>query len=506
MTDMAQPGFASRVNGLRGVYRISIWLGLGALAALGQAPWGLWPLTIAALALIIALFRQAPDMRRALLMGWVAGTGYFMLALSWIVEPFLVDVARHGWMAPFALIGLSAYLAFYWAAGFAVARALGGGSVALIVAFTVGESLRGYLFTGFPWAQIGHVWIDTPMLQWAAFAGPLGLIAVTWAAATALWHLVARRQVIGGGVLAGIAALYLTGALIAPATATATDAPKVRLVQPNAPQHEKWDPAMIPIFFDRQLEFSAAGDTRPDLIVWPETSIPVLLNNAEPALEAISDAAGEVPVVAGLQRLDGSQIYNSLVALGADGTVTSLYDKHHLVPFGEFVPFGNFMARFGIAGIAAQDGHGFSAGPRGRVIELGDIGKALPLICYESVFARDLRAAPERADFILLITNDAWFGKISGPYQHLAQARLRSVEQGLPMIRAANTGISAMIDPAGRITHSLPLGQAGWIDAPLPLPRPPTLYARIGDLPVLAVLLLILGGTVLRNRAQRPPR
>ena len=504
MDEVANQRFIHRINEMHGVVRVALYLGLGAVAALGQAPWGLWPLTILALSLIFALYRQTPGMWQAAVLGGIAGTGYFMLALSWIIEPFLVDVARHGWMAPFALVGLSAFMASYWALAFAAARAMGGGALALIVCFAAGAWLRGYLFTGFPWAQIGHAWIDTPLLQWASYIGALGLTAVMMTAAAGLWHLVAGQRIAGAAALALVAGLYLTGPIVnATSHAAAAERPTIRLIQPNAPQHEKWDPAKMPIFFNRQLEFSAAGPERPDLIVWPETSVPVLLQNAGDAFGAMSDAAGDVPVVAGLQRLDGARIYNSLVTLGAGGELAALYDKHHLVPFGEFVPFGDFMAQFGIAGIAAKNGNGFSAGPRGQVIELGSLGKALPLICYESVFARDLRAAPERADFILLITNDAWFGKVSGPYQHLAQARLRSVEQGLPMVRVANTGVSAMIDANGRITHHLPLGQAGWIDAPLPLPHPPTFYARIGDLPILALLGLILGGALMIRRSGR---
>ena len=495
MTPTVEPGLAARVNGARGLIRLLIWLLLGVLAALGQAPWGLWPLSIIALALIFALFRETHGVRRSALLGWVAGTGYFLLALSWIIEPFLIDIARHGWIAPFALVGLAAGMALFWSAAFAVARALKGGSIALVIAVTIGEALRGVLFTGFPWAQIGHVWIDTPMLQWAAFAGSLGLTALLLAAATALWHLVAGQRIAGGIATIAIAALFLTGDFVAPANEMPADAPTVRLVQPNAAQHEKWDREMMPVFFERQLDFSAAGNTRPDLIVWPETAIPVLLNNSESVLASISDAAGDVPVILGLQRLDGVRLYNSAIQLDAAGQVASVYDKHHLVPFGEYVPFGDTLKKFGIAGMAARDGNGYSAGPGAQVINIEGLGTALPLICYEGVFARDVRAAPTRPDFLLMITNDAWFGEVSGPYQHLAQARLRSVEQGLPMIRVANTGVSAMIDPAGRITADLPLGQAGWFDAALPPANPPTLYARMGDLPVIAMLLVILGGS-----------
>lgn len=482
-----------------------LYLGLGALVALGQAPWGLWPLSLIALALIFALYRQATGPRGAALLGLATGTGYFMLALSWIIEPFMVDIARHGWMSPFALVGLSAFMASYWALGFAAARAAGGGALALVVCFTLAAWLRGYLFTGFPWAQIGHVWIDTPMLQWASYVGSLGLTAILIAAAAALWHLVAGRRIAGGATLVAVAALYLTGPMVIPTSPDAApDRPTVRLIQPNAPQHEKWDPEKMHIFFDRQLDYSAAGDAPPDLIVWPETSVPVALNLADNALATMAEAAGGVPIVAGLQRWDGDRIYNALIVLGAGGQIESVYDKHHLVPFGEFVPFGDLMMRFGIGGLAARGGSGFSAGPGPQVIGITGLGGALPLICYEGVFARNILSAPERPDYLLMITNDAWFGEISGPYQHLAQARLRSVEQGLPMIRAANTGISAMIDASGRITHHLPLGQAGWIDAPLPRPYAPTFYSRIGDLPILAVLALMLAAAWALRRSDTP--
>jgi apolipoprotein N-acyltransferase len=162
------------------------------------------------------------------------------------------------------------------------------------------------------------------------------------------------------------------------------------------------------------------------------------------------------------------------------------------VPFGEYVPFGDWLGQVGIHGLAASQGQGYSSGPGAQVIELGDLGRALPLICYEGVFPQDVRAAPERPDFMLLITNDAWFGQVSGPYQHLAQARLRSAEQGLPMIRVANTGVSAMIDATGQITARIPMGQAGWRDAPLPPSLPPTFYARIGDLAMVLLFGLLL--------------
>lgn len=504
MTEAAEAGIIHRISGMRRSVRLGLALALGGAAALGHAPWGLWPLSIVALAVLFALYRHVPGSRSAFALGWAAGTGYFMVALSWIVEPFLVDVARHGWMAPFALILLSAGMAIYWAAAFGIARAVACRSgVALVVLCVLGEVLRGIFFTGFPWAQAGHVWIDTPLLHWASLVGALGLSAYTWIVATAAWHVVAGRRGIGTATLAVCTAFFLTGSRIGADLSTSTDSPVIRLIQPNAPQHEKWDPAKMPIFFNRQLEFSAAGDTRPDMIVWPETSVPVSLNAAEGTLMRMSAAAGGVPVVAGLQRWENERIFNAMVVIGPGGEVISTYDKHHLVPFGEYVPFADVMARFGIGGLAAQGGGGFSAGPGAQVIEIAGLGGALPLICYEGVFARNILSAPERPDYILMITNDAWFGDVSGPYQHLAQARLRSVEQGLPMIRVANTGISAMIDGRGRITHSLDLGEAGWVDAPLPPAHPPTLYARIGDMPIIGLLIVVLGVRMMLRRKRK---
>lgn len=490
-----------QVAGRSGRWRLLVLGALGAMAALGQAPVGAWPLSVLGFALAYGLFRRAAGGRQAAGIGWAFGTGYFLVSLNWIIEPFLVDVARHGWMAPFALLGLSGGLALFWALALGLGRAMGGGALGFVGGLGLIELARGYVLTGFPWAQPGHVLIDTPLLHWASYLGSLGLTALVLLAAVALWAAMTgtRRALLALGAMA---ILWPVGALLTPEAGAAPEAATVRLIQPNAPQHEKWDPDKIQGFFDRQLAFSAAGE-RPDLIVWPETAVPVMLERAASTLEVISEAAGGVPVVVGLQRRDEMRLYNTLALVEAGGSVAAVYDKHHLVPFGEYMPYGDHLAQFGIHGMAAKNGQGFSSGPGAQVIEMGALGRALPLICYEGVFAQDLRAAPGRADFILLITNDAWFGKFSGPYQHLAQARLRSAEFGLPMVRVANTGVSAMIDATGRITAALPLGEAGWRDAALPPPLPPTLYARLGDSPMLGVFLVFLALSRLGHSRRR---
>src|SRR6056297_735748 len=219
-------GLVRRAAALRARYRLPLVAGLGALAGLGQAPWGLWPLSIAALAAIYALFTVATGWRRAAVLGWAAGTGYFALSLSWIIEPFLVDVARHGWMAPFALIGLSSGLALFWAAGFALARATRARALGFVAALTLTEALRGTLFTGFPWAQPGHALIDTGLLPLASLAGSLGLTFMLLATATALAALLTGPRLPGGAGLVGFAALFAVAGQLPPAPQTSQDAPQ----------------------------------------------------------------------------------------------------------------------------------------------------------------------------------------------------------------------------------------------------------------------------------------
>ena len=467
--------------------------GAGALTGLGHSPFDMPLATLAGLIAAFALFAQTDTARRAALLGWSFGTGYFALTLHWIVEPFLVDLARHGWMAPFALVFLSTGLALFWGAAFGAARVLGRQPVLLALTLTAAEVCRAYVFTGFPWAMLSYPWVDTLPAHAAAFLGPHGLTAAL---------LILTASIANGSRLIQAGSLVLAIALtFAPAPVLpdpAADRPMIRIVQPNAPQHQKWDPDHIPTFFDRKIAFTAS-DPAPDLVVWPETSVPTWLHNAQPAFDRIAEAS-EVPVVVGIQRLEPPlSFYNSLVVLGADAQITARYDKHHLVPFGEYVPFGELMARFGIHGLAANEGGGYSAGPGPQLIDLGPLGTALPLICYEGIFPHMMRGLTERPGFLLLITNDAWFGNFAGPQQHLAQARMRAIEQGLPMVRSANTGISAMIDARGRMLSQIPLNQAGYVDAALPEALPPTVYARTGDWPVLGFLVVVLGALTLRR-------
>lgn len=479
----------------------------GLAASGGQAPLGLWPLTLIGLALLVAMV-AAQTPRRAAMLAWAGGTGYFLGSLFWIVSPFMVEPWRHGWMAPFALVLTAAGLALFWGAAGWIAARIGPTRASRALAFALAlagaELTRSYALTGFPWALLGHVWIDTPVAQAAALVGPVGLTILTvLAAALPTLAAGARGRSLGGAAsVALLAAVWIMGAMrLAAPEPVSSDPARIRIIQPNAAQHLKWRLEMAEVFLDRQLRLTATppagGARKPDLVIWPEASVAWLLNRPGVVLELIAGAAGGAPVALGINRSDGPRYYNSLAVIGPDAEIRAVYDKFHLVPFGEYVPFGDLLADWGIRAFAAREGNGYTAGPGARTIDLGGaLGRIQPLICYEAVFPQDINAAPERPDWLLQVTNDGWFGEISGPYQHLAQARLRAIEQGLPLLRSANTGVSAVIDAKGRVLQSLPLGAEGFLDADLPPPLPVTAYARTGDWPagllILAGLLTLL--------------
>ncbi len=489
----------------------------GALAALGMAPFGWWFAGLIGLGVGFALVARASTARRAAMLGWALGTGYFMGSLNWLVSPFLVDAPRYGWMAPFALFLMAAGLALFWGLASWAARRVANGGVSWLVwaaCMSLAELVRGRIFTGFPWAGPGEFWVDTPLLGLAPWIGATGMGFLTFAFAAAGAAALGQRRRVRGVAVWGMAAaaLVMLGGWQSSRPVPMRASPlTLRLIQPNAAQDRKWDPALVDMFLRRAADLTAAdpapGRPAPDLVIWPETSVPYLLNDAGPILRDIAEIAAPARVVLGIQRAaPGPRYYNSLVALDQTGTVDQLYDKFHLVPFGEYTPGGGLLYKLGIRGLAAQYGGGYSAGPGPRVLDLGAAGKVVPLICYEAIFPGHLRAVPERPDWILQITNDAWFGSFSGPQQHLAIARLRAAEFGLPYARAANTGISAVIDPRGRVVARLGLDQAGFVDANLPGGLAPTPYARFGDLFLILLLLaLVVAWPVWRARSAIDP-
>ncbi len=470
---------------------------LGATGSLAHAPVDFAPAILIPLIAGFRLVLRTDRTRDAWWLGWALGTGYFGVTLTWITEPFMVDAATTGWMAPFAVVLLAALLGGFWACALAFARWAGGHPSALVFAWTGAEILRAYIFTGFPWATPPQAVVNGLAGQGLAWLGPHGVML----GMMALAGLIGAARPIWVRYGAGVAAIALS--LIPPmADQSPLTDHRVRLVQPNAPQDEKWLPENIPLFVNRQIDYTRAGEI-PDLVIWPETALPYLVENAQVVFDVIAEAARGAPVVLGIQRRQDQNYFNSLVVLDTTGQVIQSYDKHHLVPFGEYMPFAWFFRHINVGGLAARVDGSYTAGPGPQLLDLGSLGTALPLICYEAVFAHDVGRAPARPAFLMQLTNDAWFGKRSGPQQHLAQARMRAIEQGLPMVRAANTGISAVIDPQGRITASLALNTAGYLDAEVPQPGAPTLYSRTGDVPWVFVVLIGLVGVILQRAMRR---
>ena len=490
----------------------------GGAAALGQAPWSVWPLSLAGFGLATWLVADARSARGAMARAWIFGTAHFALALEWITEPFQVDAALDGWMAPFAWGLFAAGLALFWLlAGLAAGLTRGGrarraGVFALALAAL--EGARGVVLSGFPWALPGHVWLDHAPAQLASVLGVPGLTLLTLGLA-ALPVISPRRGTLLAAALLGGA--FGWGAwrqgLDVPDTRAQGDRPLIRLVQPVAIQALKWDPQHAREFFYRQLDMSAAPVAadparRPDLVVWPETSVQFLLDDPYAPLQMIVDAAAGSRVALGIQRTEGLRGWNSLAFLGPDATgearVEGIYDKHKLAPFGEYVPLGDTAAEWlGIFAFSPAEGNGYSAGPGPRLMALPGLPVMQPLICYEAVFPWMLADVPERPEWLLQVTNDAWFGLRSGPWQHLALTRARAIESGLPMMRVANTGVSAVIDARGRVLDALGMEVIGFIDATLPPALPPTIHARFGAWPATVLWLLLAAILLGCTRRQR---
>jgi apolipoprotein N-acyltransferase len=473
---------------------------LGFVLAIGQAPISLPIGVFTSIPILGYCAYRTKTKKQAFAIGWCAGLGYFGFSMVWLVEPFLIEPEKFAVLAPFALLAMSGGLALFWGGAFALSKQFGAGLgrfiIGLAVAWAVAEYLRSIVFTGFPWGLLGYTWINTPIAQSVSVIGPFGLVFATVFGGLLVLSLPGKR-------FAGpLVAVLFFAALAFGGVWRTKDVPvnqekniRVRLVQPNAPQDKKWDPDWIGVFFRRALELtSAPADDPVDLVVWPETAVPFFLQDNAGDLGILSDAAGpNAQIIAGIRRFEDDKLYNSLVQIDEKGGLLSVYDKSRLVPFGEYVPFSEYLSVLGLRGLAANL-QGFSSGNGPEVMSSPGLPSYLPLICYEAIFPANASIDGERPEFLLQITNDAWFGNYVGPYQHLVQMQFRAIEQGLPAARAANTGISAVIDPYGRIVSSLKLNEAGFLDVDLPVPLKPTLYTRSGQWPFL-VLMFILGLT-----------
>ncbi len=503
----------------------------GALSALAMAPFNFWPILFVTFPTLVWLIDgsgtgRGRGLRSAAATGWWFGFGYFLAGLYWVGYAFLVDAPTFGWLLPIAVLGLPAGLAIFTAFGTALARLLWTRGamriLALGVALTTSEWLRGHLLTGFPWNAFGYA-LTAPLVlaQGAALIGIWGLTFVAVVAGASPATLVDDRAetrwpslplALSIAVLVGIGGF---GAIRLARTPTRfVDGVELRIMQPNLQQDVKFNYSAKQKVIDRYIALSerAPGvqqtDTRDTtILIWPESAFPFFLTREPDALSQITQLlGGRTLLITGAVRLGeplnpaNPTVYNSIYVIDHDGSIVSIYDKVHLVPFGEYLPFQRFLEAIGLRQLTKLPG-GFSAGDRRRPISVPGAPPALPLICYEAIFPNQLMPDGPRPDWMVNVTNDGWFGISSGPYQHLQEARVRAVEQGLAMVRAANTGISAVIDPLGRIVNSLPLGTEGLLTTRLPRPVGSPVYARVGDVPAAMILTIALLA-VIRRRLQ----
>jgi len=508
---------------------------LGAAAALALPPVYAWPVLIVSFSGLVLLLDSVYNQHEndigartqaAAAVGWWFGFGYFLAGLYWIAWAFLVDAATFAWLIPFAAALMPSGLALFTAVACAVAvRFWSPGRrriLVLVVCWTVFEWLRGHIFTGFPWNLAGYAASGSLALsQTASVVGIYGLsllVVLSAASFASLAHpggtwkwrasfpLVATLSM---GMLWTWGALRLNGAEMEP-----IDGVGLRIVQPSFSQQEKWRPENQSRIFQEYLALtrSPGFDDRTH-IIWPESALPFALTRSPQALARIVETLGPGRVlITGAVRAQpapdgGFEFFNSIHAvLGAHSAsadpldhVAATYDKHHLVPFGEYVPFADLFRAMGLRPLVDRV-DGFTAGPRRLTLAVPGAPPVSPLICYEIIFPGAVTAADGRPRWIVNVTNDAWYGNTSGPRQHLEASRMRAIESGLPVIRSANTGISAVFDPYGRSWGTLALNAQGVLDSRLPQARDQTIYARFGDIPLFALMLAMIAFAAFRAK------
>jgi apolipoprotein N-acyltransferase len=468
----------------------------GAVSALALPPVYAVPVLLVTVPALLCLLQGARGGVAAGRRGWWFGFGLYVCGLYWVTEAILIEAARFWWLVPLAVPALAAVLAVFSAVAAIVARRARPGwpmAVTLAGAWVLTDLARQFVATGFPWNPLGSVWewpgyAGDVLIQPAALVGVHGLTFVTLVLAAT--PLLSWRWRLGG---VGLMVLWCGYGVVRLAQPVPPGPDlTVLLVQGNVAQGQKWDRAMMVSIFRRYLDLTrdalAQVGGGPVVVVWPETASPAQLQTDAPARELIAQVlgSGNQGLIGAVRFDDAERPRNSLFAIGAGGVIEGIYDKWHLVPFGEYQP--DWLP----LGIQVVPGGGFARGPGPRTLHLPKVPTVGALICYEAIFPSQVIDAEDRPDWMINVTNDAWFGNSAGPRQHLAAARLRAVEEGLPLLRAANTGISAAFDAYGHELARLGMGQTGVIPVRLPGPLPIPPYARVG-----LVVPGVLGGAAI---------
>lgn len=537
--------YAHRLLLLWGWKRRLVALFAGALSALSMAPTHMAPILFLTLPTLVLLIDGSVSagpgglkrLRPAFATGWWFGFGYFLAGIYWIGIAFFAEGRSELLpLMPVAVAGLAGGLALFFGFGAALARLFWSDGPARIFALALGlgsaDWLRGHVLTGFPWNPLGQAVAFTDLTaQAASVVGVygLGFAGVVVFAAPVLLVDEAGRQRLLRAVTVLIALFLVAGDIgwgihrlngAAPVGQAVIADARLRIVQPNVNQAAKWSPERRQQVLDELITLSDSK-TGPDTlgalsfseIIWPETALPFFLTEEPEALSRIADLLPPgTMLLTGAPRVEpsydagdsGRRYYNSLFVVDDTGSIRAAYDKVHLVPFGEYLPFEDLLGKLGVGQLFRGIG-GFSPGPRRSVIALPDRPSFSVLICYEAIFSGEVLADAEKPDYFVNVTNDGWFGRSSGPYQHLDAVRLRAIEEGLPVVRAANTGISAIIDAYGRIVASLPIGEQGVLDGFVPSERPQSPFQRSGTgiLLTFAMASMVLS---LAGKGKRRPR
>ncbi len=497
----------------------------GGLSALAMAPVNFWPVLLLTVPVLIRLTEAAGSKKRAFFTGWAWGAGYFIFGLYWVTNALFVAIGQWLWLVPLSLVVGPGVLGIFTALVALVAYMTGRRGVGFALVFATlwagCEWLRGHVLTGFPWNLPGYAWAETePVFQSAALFGLYGLTLLTLLLAALPAVLLSRdgrvaRRVAAVVIISVFAAVPVWGGLrLSQATHELNGDTVIRLVQPNIAQKDKWKAENQLPHFRKLIAMSADGDGYKKVthVIWPETAVTFPLEYEKGAVEMIANIVPEGGLLMTgntrmVDRNDGTDIdfMNSIVAIDSDGRIAATADKFHLVPFGEYVPFRDWIELSSVSGLI--DGTGdFTAGDGPLTVDVEGTPPFTPLICYEVIFPAAVTGAQDRPEWLVNVTNDAWYGNSAGPHQHLATARGRAVEEGLPVARATNTGISAVIDPYGKVIARLGLMKEGVVDAALPAPLPITLYGRYGDLPFfVAVIILFAAGFFVPGSAKKRP-
>lgn len=517
---------AGKVILLWGWRRALAALAAGAFAALSQPPFDFFAICFISFPVLVWLLDGAASqpgellLRRAarpFLIGWWFGFGYFLAGLWWTGSALLVEAELFAWALPLAVLGLPALLAIFYGLATMLARLAwsdGAGRIAALAAgFALAEWLRGFVLTGFPWNAIGQAAMPAPLLMQSV--GAISMIGVNALAVFvfATPALLASSRSCRAGFAAAGLAIALHAGYGAWRLASAEAAPpllSVRIVQPSIDQKEKWDASVRQRIFRTLLDLSghppAEGAPIPELIVWPETSIPFVLSEQPDALAALADMVSDGQMLmAGVVRVEGeradARYYNSIVVIDSAGEIVDAADKMWLVPFGEFMPFADFLSRIGVEKLV-RSVSAFTTGSHRNLLSTPGGATALPFVCYEIIFPGAAGYGDTEADFILNLTNDAWFGDTPGPYQHFRQAQIRAVEAGRPLVRAANNGVSGVVDAYGRVIDAFALNAVGTLDIVVPRQRLASPTGR-PEVAGLVIVLLLALWALLGLRASR---